>query len=287
MATQLEEPITTPDAVIANGADNITDARDFEAEARLKGWKPEEEFEEGEKRPAKFKDAETFLKAEEDVSGFQKKTIARMAEEINFLKRQAKRLMQSEQNAYANALEKVREDMSEAWDAGDKAKFDKLEAKAEKIRTDMAADGGFMRGEDPNEVFHSFRRENLWLDRGALASASREEADARVLFNQVCDRYVAQGLDKQMAPSEFFAKAKLEVEAEYPDILTGAKAPRPKPPSDVANVTNRGTALRNNVSLSADEKAQAERYMALKIPGFRDCKSKDEAHKLFAKLGAN
>lgn len=278
MATQLKEPDPIGEVIETQTEPD----RDYEGEARRMGWKPEDEFADGDKRPRAFKDAETFVRDSEDKAGLQKQTIAHLKEEISFLKRQTRKLMSAEQNAYANALTDIQAKMKDAVASGDVAEFEALDQKADKIRKDMGGEG-FMQGEDPAEEFATFRRDNKWLDRGALASASREEADARVLFGQVCDRFVAQGLDKQMAPSRFFAKARGEVESEYPGVFEAKAAPRAKPASDVAPVGNRAPpkGARTGANLPADAKATAERYVRMKVPGFSG-KTNAEAYNLFA-----
>jgi hypothetical protein len=286
MATQPIETQPVPDAVIAAGAEEAqmpaNDERDYESEARVMGWKPEEEFAAGEKRPREFRDAKTFVEVSEEKAGLQKQTIAHLKEEVSFLKRQFRKLAQSEQNSYANALNDIRSEMEEAVAAGDVNGFKLLDQKAEKIRKDMQ-DDGVTQSEDPADQVLAFRENNPWYDKASLASATEAEVEARLFADRTADKWIAQGLPATMKPSEFYAKLADEVNGRFP--MLKHRPVRAKPPSDVAGVT-RTIPARSNVSLTADEKAQAERYMRQKIPGFRDCKSADEAHKLFAKLGA-
>lgn len=278
MATQLAEPVI-PDAVIAAPDDLQSEPRDFEAEARVMGWKPEEEFTEGEKRPREFRDAEAFVMASEEKAGLQKQTIAHLKEEVSFLKRQTKKLMQSEQNSYANALNDVRAQMEEAVATGDVAGFKALDQKADKLRQDMKADD---QSEDPAEHVISFRENNPWYDKAALASASEAEVEARLFADRTADKWIAQGLPATMKPSEFYAKLDAEVNERFP--MLKHKPARSKPPSDVAASTRpapRGNG-RTGAALPSDAKQAAERYVRQKIPGFAG-KSNAEAYELFAK----
>lgn len=285
MATQLQEaPEVVPDAVIVAGADEGQTAaeRDYEAEARRQGWKPQEEFTEGERPPrGGFKDAEAFIKDAEEKAGLQRQTIARMASEISFLKRQQQRIMQSEQSAYANALEDIKAQMKEAVTIGDIAGFEALDKKADRLRQDMQADDKAQQ-EDPAEHILAFREENPWYDKGALASASEAEVEARLFADRTADRWIAQGKPQTMKPSQFYAELAEAVNERFP--MLKHKAARAKPPSDVAATTR--SAPRGNgktgAALPADAKATAERYMRQKIPGYNSCKSKEEAYNLFA-----
>lgn len=276
-AEQTPPPETTND----NAIPGETAPRDYEAEARRMGWKPEEEFADGDKRPAKFKDAESFVRDAEEWSANQKKTINRLMDEVGYLKRQNRKLMDADQVRYAEALEQVRREMREAVRVGDEQEFDRLEKKADTLRKANGAD--VLQGENPEVEFARFRRENRWLDRGQLAAATREEADAVALFRTITESYVAQGLDKEMPPSQFFAKVREEIEAEIPSLFNPNRpATRDKPASDVAPVGNRSGVKRakTGANLPAEAKATAERYMRM---GVFNVKTKEEAWNEMAK----
>lgn len=281
MATQPIEAPTVPDAVIgADIADEPqTQARDYEAEARRQGWLPEDEWPADRKRPASFKDAEVFVQEGEEVARLQKKTISHLTEKLRFLERTVKHLTKSEQNAYANAMADLEAKQDAAVEVGDVAEAKRLRAEA-KALTEAKADP--LRGENPVEELATFREENAWFDRANLASASDDEKEARRYADIIADKWIGQGLPNQIPPSEFYSRLADAVKAKFPAL--GRKAPAPKPASDVAGVTQRTTA-KASVTLSREEMDQAERYMRQKIPGFKDCKTKQEAHQLFAKLG--
>ncbi len=275
MATQLQEPETIEEAQTEEAP------RNFEAEARKMGWKPEEEFGEGDKRPKEFRDAETFVKLAEEDKGLQKQTINHLKEKIAFLERQQRRLMQSEQNAHKLAMEEVRREMREAVRTGDEEAFEALDKKADALRKDMGADTPD-HGEDPTEHVLNFRDANPWYDKGGLASASEVEVEARLYADRLADRWIAQGKPATMPPSRFYAELAEEVNAKFPALKL--KPARAKPQSDVAGVPQARGGARNaktGANLPADAKATAERYVRMKVPGFSG-KSKEEAYNIFA-----
>lgn len=277
MATQLQEPETTLTPVDPEAG------RDFETEARKMGFVSEEEWPEGKPKPPEFKDAETFVRDAESKAGLQKQTINHLKEKISFLERQQRRLMQSEQNAHKIAMEEVRREMREAVRTGDEEAFDALDKKADALRKDM--DGGSGSQEDATPHILSFRRENPWYDRGALAAATEIEVEARAYADLTADQWVAEGKPKTMPPSQFYKELDEAVNERFPQLKTRPAA-RQKPASDVAAPTTRGAtsrAAKTGANLPAEAKQQAERYMRMKVPGFTKCKSAAEAHELFAK----
>ena len=283
MATQPLVADAPPDAVIADpiipdaGEAQTEDARDYEAEALKRGWRPETEFK-GD--PAQFIDAETFIKREDEMMPLLKKKLSRMEREVEDIRRENKKIKRLEQNAYQTARADVIDEMEKAVESGDIAAFRKLQGKMTELET-AAPERDATRGEDANEQFLKFRRENKWFDKGALASADPAEAEARVLFIQLSDHYVGKGLDKELSPSEFFEKVRAEVEAEIPQLH--AKPTRQKATEAVAGTTRpSGVAksARVGANLPADAKATAERYMR---QGVYKVKTNEEAYNLFAK----
>ncbi len=275
MATQPIEAQPVPDAVIGAGIDEPqTQARDFEAEARIGGWIPEDEWPAGKPRPREFRDAKAFVEASEEKAGLQKKTIGHLTEKLRFLERQVKHLTKSEQNAYANAMADLEAKQDAAVEVGDVAEAKRLREEAKKL-TEAKADP--LKGENPVEELATFREDNPWFDKANLASASDAEVEARLYADRLADKWIGQGLPGEIPPSEFYKRLAEEVKAKFPNLGR-------KPASDVAGVTQRTTA-KATVTLSREEMDQAERYMRQKIPGFKDCKTKQEAHQLFAKLG--
>lgn len=73
-------------------------------------------------------------------------------------------------------------------------------------------------GEDPNLEFIRFRENNPWYDLGGLAGATQDEKRARALADLTADKFSAQGLQKQISPSEFFARVASEVKRQIPEL---------------------------------------------------------------------
>lgn len=73
-------------------------------------------------------------------------------------------------------------------------------------------------GEDPTAEFIRFRENNPWYDLGGLAGATQDEKRARALADLTADKFTAQGLQKQISPSEFFARVSAEVKRQVPGL---------------------------------------------------------------------
>lgn len=272
MATQLAEADDTP---LAANDEARTEGRDFETEARVQGWRPQDEFN-GD--PAKWADAETFVKNGEHSVGIQKKTIAAMAKKISIMEGTIKKLTRAEQSAYASAVADLKAKQEEAVEAGDIAAFKALDGRIDKLRENAESELPATRhGEDAAEQFDTFRDANPWFDRANLASATDIEKDARIWADKLAERMVRQGLDKQLAPSDFFERVAEETVAQFPQL----KARREKPASDVGGVTRPGGSrtAKTGANLPAEAKAQAERFMA---QGIFKVKTKAEAYERYA-----
>lgn len=261
MATQLADAGTAiPGEEVPNdnGVQLQTVERDFESEARVQGWRPKDEFR---GNPDAWTDAETFMRRADEVLPLIKKQNAHLKREIDDLKKLVRKVAKSEQEAHTHALAEIRAEMRDAVESGDTAAFDRLEKKADKIREEIRDDTpGLAHGEDPQDAFDAFREGNAWYDKANLASASETEVEARLYADRLADKFVKQGLQETLSPTEFFAKIAEDTEAKFPNLK--AKTPRPKPASDVAGVTRPGigSRARTGANLPADAKAQATRF---------------------------
>lgn len=283
MATQLatEEAPLVVEADDNAGNEAQTQGRDYEAEARERGWTPLEEFR-GD--PSRFVDAETFIKNAETKMPLLSKENKQLKDKIEFLERTVKRLTKAEQNAYNSALEDLKRQQREAVEYGDVGAFENIEKKIDKLRDDMKDDAPSGSVEErANVAFAEFKAENEWYGLGMLPAATDAERRAHNLANALADKYAAQGLQKTMEPSEFFAKIAEEVREKYPDLGSEVKTPRPKPAVDVAGVTrpNGARTARTGANLPNDAKAQADRFFAQGI--YPKAKNVAEARDLYAK----
>lgn len=73
-------------------------------------------------------------------------------------------------------------------------------------------------GEDPAAEFLRFREQHPWYDLGGLAGATQDEKRARALADLTAEKFAAQGLQKEIPPSEFFARVGSEVMRQIPSL---------------------------------------------------------------------
>lgn len=272
--------LALPEAPLETGANDgeigEVQTRDYEAEARVHGWRPEAEFK-GD--PTQFVDAETYVKRADEVLPFVKKENKQLRGKIDFLERQIKKVMKSEQEAYSSALAEVRAKMEKAVVTGDVAAFNTLDKKAEDIRKNMAEDApAGDRMKEAVKAFADWRDANEWYDLGGLAGATDAERRQRAYFDRMVE--ASEELARTMDPPEFIAHVAGLVAAKYP----AERAPRPKGTEAVAGVTRTGASKSAKIgaNLPPEAKETAERYVRLGIPGYKG-KTKAEAHDLFAK----
>ncbi len=280
MATQLQEPVTTPDAVIADGMDEGQSApRDYEAEARRHNWTSREEWDASGGDPDKWVDAETFVRRADEIMPLMRAQNKDLRHTVSKLERQVKKLTKMEQNAYENALNDLKAKQLEAFETGDRAAFEAANQQADEMRQKLAAPN--THGEDPAEIIDDFYDTNPWYLKGALASASELEASARVYADRLADKWIRAGIPDEIAPSEFYSRLEREVNARFPSLR---QAPaRAKPQSDVAGNTRPAprSGAKTGANLPPEAKATAERYVRMNVPGYKG-KSAAEAHNLFA-----
>lgn len=257
MATQLKEPEIVEQIDDGGTDEGQTTPRDFEAEAHLQGWRPREEFK-GD--PDKFVDAESYLKRGDEVLPLLKKQVGHLKQEIDQLKRENKKIRRLEQSAYSTARADIIAEMEAAVETGDLGGFRKLREKMDTLESE-AGPASETHGEDPAEQFDSFREANAWYDKANLASASETEVEARMFADRLADRLTRQGVQKDLAPSDFFARIARETEERFP--LLKAKAARQKPTEAVAAPTGRSgqRGAKTGANLPQEAKDTVKRYM--------------------------
>lgn len=256
MATQLAE---APVELIDTGQD-VGDGgsafieRDYEGEARAHGWVPADEFK-GDK--SRCVDAKTFVERADEVMPLLRKQNKEFRGKIDFLERQIKKVMKSEQGAYEQALADVKAKMENAVVTGNVEAFNKLDKQADDLRKGMVNDTPQAdQQKEAVRAFAEWRGENEWYDLGGQAGAEKEERLKRAEF----DRQVELNEDKarEMAPADFIAHIGELVDAKYPAF----KTPRPKATESVAGVTRKGNGntAKTGANLPAEAKAQAKRF---------------------------
>lgn len=116
-----------------------TGERDYEAEARKHGWRPKDEFK-GD--PARWTDAEQFVKRADEVMPFLEKKTKAQQREIDDLKRTLKQFQQYVTTADKRAMERATAEIearhTEAIETGDVAAAKKAVADLRQVEKDYA-----------------------------------------------------------------------------------------------------------------------------------------------------
>lgn len=153
----------------------VQDARDYETEARAQGWVPEAEWK-GERKPAQFLDAETFVKRGEEITPFIKRENQRLKDELARKDAEAAKRLERLERTTTSAFEalkrqheteisRIKAAQRAAVAAGDEAEFDRLD----KARTDLekAAPVAPEKVEATDDLptrQAKWRAENKWFD---------------------------------------------------------------------------------------------------------------------------
>ena len=169
----------TPEEEAAAPAENAivaeqTAERDFEKEARANGWVPEGEWK-GEKKPAQFLDAETFVKRGEEITPFVQKQNAKLKAELDkreadFAKR-IERMEKATQKAFEAAekqhkteIARVKQEQLAAVESGDVKEY----ARLEKIKGDLESAApkpeDKVQTDDLASRQDKWRADNPWFD---------------------------------------------------------------------------------------------------------------------------
>jgi hypothetical protein len=270
MATQLKPEDTAAAEPPANDAEAGQEEqqetpRDFEAEARERGWAPKDEFK-GD--PARWVDAETFIERTDTVMPLLKADRDRYKRELADLKRSLKQATKhfegAEKRAYDRAKADIEARIEEATEAGDVTAVKAALKDMEGLKP--AADSSPRHSKaEAIEAFDNFRDENLWYDRGNLGGASEIEQNARIYADRLMERRLESiKPGEEPPPDELFAEIAAEVKVKYPQLgLNGTRQPRTKPTSDVA-APGTGRASRNNRTydnLPPEAKAKADKWI--------------------------
>jgi hypothetical protein len=212
-----------------------TPARDFEAEALTMGWRPKEEFP-GD--PSRWTDAETFVRKADVMMPLVTAQNKRLKREMEDLRKQVRQASahfdKAEERAYARALADLTAKQEAAVESGDLDAHRKVSKEIGELSKDMPGKQvSQATAEEAREAWDEWREENAWYDRANLASAPEADVNARLYADRMVEKHIEK--TKEMPPAEFFDFIGGLVKEKYP--LIGRKAPRDKPPSDVAGTT--------------------------------------------------
>ena len=267
MATQLRTNQPDPaveaadppvnDAAVDTATTETESERDYEAEARERGWRPLEEFK-GD--PASFVDAKTYVERAETVLPLVKAENARLKRDLSELKRQFRQMSKHMTGAEERIRSELLAGMEKAVEAGDLTKFRELKKQEEGL--DKPGGSGKYTEQDLIDAYDQLRDDNPWYDRAALAGASDAERDARVYFDRTLERKL-KGIKpgEEPPPDELLSEVMAGVREKHPAVFSKA-APRQKPASDVAagGVPGRRGNARTWDNLPPEVKARFEKW---------------------------
>ncbi len=158
----VEKPVDAPQA---------EPARNYEAEARASGWVPETEWK-GDKKPAKFLDAQEFVERGEELAPFLKKENKRLQERLDRVVRdfdgrveKLNRVAVTTQERlvadYERQLNEIKTAQEKAVEAGDKDEFKRLERQRGTLEANRPEEIEIEqpKGANPDD---EFRKSNTW-----------------------------------------------------------------------------------------------------------------------------
>lgn len=235
------QPVDTP---AVDNSDEAPPERDYEAEARERGWVPQDEFLAKPNADAKrWVDAQTFVDRTDTVMPLLKADRDRLKREIADLKRDFRKASEhfskAEERGYERALADLKARQEQAVEAGDVAAHREISKEIDKLRKDIPSTTPIATKEEAQQAWEDWRDANPWYDRGLkVAAASEVEQQAALYADRMTQKHIARAEPgpNQLPPTEFFAMIKELVAEKYP--LIDAKPARQKPPSDVAGTTN-------------------------------------------------
>lgn len=167
--------------------------RDFEAEARKDGWVPESEWK-GEKRPAVFLDAETFVKKGEEFATFSRKENKALRKELDEVKKTvetrvaklanvARANYERELAARDREIARLEAAQVKAVEAGDVPEFKRLKSEIDNVPVPEEVDEPATEGAatvDGNAIVAKFQETNPWYKTNELLTAFAERLSEEI-----------------------------------------------------------------------------------------------------------
>lgn len=173
---EVAETVAAPEPVVQE--------RDFEKEARSQGWVPEAEFK-GEKRPAVFVDAETFVKRGEEVTPFIRKANKHLQELVEKqqkdfdarlakLDRVNKANFERETARYKAEVAFLKGEQEKAVEVGDVQAFKALDKQIDNLAAPKEAEPETVAANVDQQLEDAFAHRNIWYgvddDKTAIAT---------------------------------------------------------------------------------------------------------------------
>lgn len=221
--------------------------RNWDEEARRDGWVPEEEFK-GETKPAKFVDAETFVRNGEKIHVRLKDKIERVEEEVRTL-----RSANADFGKYKDAqVSKAKEEADqriaeltiereEAVTAGDGQTFTRADNELERLRTQTQPES--------NPLGEAWARQNTWY-----GSDDRLTGYADGIFQRIIDEgYTGEAYYKELTR---------RTKDAFPEAFENKSQQRPVSVEEGGHSEVRDTQTHDYDNLPADAKAACDRFVS-------------------------
>lgn len=205
----------------------IETPRDFETEARKDGWVPESEWK-GEKRPAVFLDAETFVKKGEEFATFSRKENKQLRKELDELKKSVdsrvtklvnvgRANFEREQANYEKEIARLKNEQVKAVEAGDVPAFKRLDKEISETLAPEEVDEPATEGAatvDGNAIVAKFQEKNPWYKTDKLLTAYAERLSDKI----------AKDSDDKLPLADNLELVERKMRLEYPEQYATKKA---------------------------------------------------------------
>lgn len=229
--------------------DDTPEPRDYEADARSHGWKPEAEF----KGPKdRWKDAETFVRDQEENLAVIRNELAKerkeSADRIARVERVANATLERQQRDQQMRIDALQSQVDGYARAGDGINYDRAKALLTQVQND-APTAPAPQTETPDAIF---QRDNAWYGEDLAMTAYAEK------FSQRLAQRGGLTLDDNLKQT---AEA---VKKEFPHKFAKGEPRKQFATVDAGSVFPSGgrRSSKGYESLPADVKAVADRYVA-------------------------
>lgn len=194
MNTAEQESAVVAEHVEAKASEAVVETpRDFEAEARKDGWVPESEWK-GEKRPATFLDAETFVKKGEEFAQFSRKENKALRKELDALKKtidvrvdKIDRVHRANYDRdvanYEREIARLKGEQEKAVEAGDVPAFKRLDKAIGDVPVPEEVDAPATEGEaavDRGAIIAKFKEDNTWYETDRVLTAYAKDLSTQI-----------------------------------------------------------------------------------------------------------
>lgn len=184
-AATVEDTATAQEAVVSSQEQGS--ARDYEAEAKEQGWRPQEEWKGA---PESWKDAKTYVEhgehitrvADARVAKVEKNLKDRFDKRLESLERVSAKAIENLKAQQARELADLRAAKKEAVKAGDVDEVDRLDDEIDALKHDTAsaswlADDGLVKDDLSPKELEAFQKHNAKVQKEFMASQSWWDVD--------------------------------------------------------------------------------------------------------------